>query len=53
MARVLQQDPGQDVPGRREVEAMFKVCKGLNEQFRALIKANHVSWRIGHDEPSR
>ena len=52
MARVLQQDTRQAVPGRREVEAMFKVSTFLHERFRALIRANLVSWEIGHGEQS-
>ena len=52
MARLLQQDSRQAVPGRQEVEAMFRVSTGLRDHFRALIKANLVSWEIGHGEQS-
>ena len=52
MARLLAQDTRQAAPGRREVEAMFKVATGLRDHFHALIKANRVSWEIGHAEQS-
>jgi hypothetical protein len=52
MARLLQQDPRQEVPGRREVTAMLQVCEGLRDHFRALIKANLISWDVGHVEQS-
>jgi len=48
MARLLQQDTRQAVPGRQEVLAMLRVCEGLRDHFRELLKANLVSWDIGH-----
>ena len=48
MARLLQQDARQAVPGRQEVLAMLRVCEALRDRVRALIKANLISWDIGH-----
>ena len=50
MARLLQQDARQAAPGRQEVQAMLGVCEALRDHFRALIKANLLSWDIGHAE---
>ncbi len=52
MARLLQQDARQAVPGRQEVLAMLRVCEALRDHVRALIKANLISWNIGHAEES-
>lgn len=35
----------------RDLEAMLKVCEGLRDHVRALLKANATSWEVGHDEP--
>jgi hypothetical protein len=48
MARLMQQDDRQAAPGRQEVQAMLQVCEALRDHFRALIKANLISWDIGH-----
>jgi predicted DNA binding CopG/RHH family protein len=50
MARLLQQDARQAVPGWQEVQAMLRVCEALRDHFRALIKANLISWDVGHAE---
>lgn len=50
MAHLLQQDARRAVPGRQEVQAMLQVCEALRDHFRALIKANLISWDIGHAE---
>lgn len=52
MARLLQQDARQAVPGLQEVQAMLRVCEALRDHFRALIKANLISWDIGHADQS-
>jgi len=52
MARLLQQDARQAVPGRQEVLAMLQICEALRDRVRALIKANVISWDIGHVEQS-
>jgi hypothetical protein len=50
MARLLQQDRREVVPGRNEVLNMLKICDALLDRFRELIKANLVSWEVGHAE---
>jgi hypothetical protein len=50
MARLLQQDRREAVPGRHEVFAMLKICDVLHDRFRELIRVNLVSWEVGHAE---
>lgn len=52
MARLLQQDARQAAPGPQEVLAMLRICEALRDHVRALIKANLISWDIGHAEQS-
>jgi hypothetical protein len=52
MARLLREDARHPVPGRQEVHAMLQVCEALRDHFRALLKANVISWDIGHAEQS-
>lgn len=52
MARLLQQDTRQAAPGRQEVQAMLRVCEALRDHFRTLIRANLISWDIGHGDQS-
>lgn len=52
MTRLLQQDARQAVPGLQEVLAMLRICEALRDHVRALIKANLISWDIGHAEQS-
>ena len=30
--------------------AMLKICEGLRDHVKALLKANVVSWEVGHAE---
>ena len=53
IARFFQQDRREVTPGSREVYAMLKICEGLRDRFRELIKANLVSWELGHAENAR
>jgi hypothetical protein len=53
MARLLQQDRREVVPGRNEVHAMVRICELLWDRVRGLIKANLVSWEVGHAEKAR
>jgi hypothetical protein len=53
MARLLQQDRREVVPGRNEVYAMVKICELLWDRVRDLIKANLVSWEVGRVEKAR
>jgi predicted DNA binding CopG/RHH family protein len=48
MTRLLRQDARQAAPGRQEVLAMLRICEALRDHVRALIKANLISWDIGH-----
>jgi hypothetical protein len=50
IARMLNQGALQSRPGDRELHAMIQVCGALRDHFRALIKANLVSWEVGHAE---
>jgi hypothetical protein len=50
MARLLQQDRREVVPGRQEVFMMMKIGDVLLDRCRELIKANLVSWEVGHAE---
>ena len=52
MTRLLQQDARQAVPGRQDALAMLRICEALRDHVRALIKANLISWDIGHAEQS-
>jgi predicted DNA binding CopG/RHH family protein len=52
MARLLHQDVRQVVPGQQEVLAMLRICEALRDHVRALIKANLISWDIGHADQS-
>ena len=53
IARSFQQDRREVAPGRSEVYAMLKICEGLRDRFRELIKANLVSWELGRAENAR
>ncbi|MGP8033144.1 MAG: hypothetical protein ACLPQ6_03280 [Steroidobacteraceae bacterium] len=48
MARLLHQDSRQPGPGREEVRLMLRICEALRDHVRALVKANVVSWEVGH-----
>jgi antitoxin component of RelBE/YafQ-DinJ toxin-antitoxin module len=37
--------------GRAEVSAMLRVAEGLRDHFKALLKANELSWRHGRGRP--
>jgi hypothetical protein len=50
IARLLQQDRREVVPGQRELFAMLKICDVTHDRFRELIRVNVVSWEVGHAE---
>ena len=50
VTRLLQQNTQQPMSLREEVRAMLRICEGLRDHFRDLIRANHRSWEIGHAE---
>ena len=47
MAQLLQRGGHSRVPGRVEVDGMERICDALLNHFRALIKANLLSWTSG------
>ena len=53
MTRLMHQDARRPGPGRNEVYAMLRICEGLRDHVRELIKANLVSWEIGRDTTGR
>lgn len=48
MTRLRHQDSRQPGPGREDLRMMLRVCEVLRDHFRDLIKANLVSWEVGH-----
>ena len=36
---------------RIDAMAMIRVCEALRDHVKALLKANAVSWKVGHAEP--
>lgn len=48
MTPLLHQDSRQPGPGREDLRMMLRVCEVLRDHFRDLIKANLVSWEVGH-----
>ena len=53
MTRLLHQDSRQPGPGREEARIMLRICEALRDYVRALIKANLVSWEVGHAAQGR
>jgi hypothetical protein len=53
MTRLLHQDSRQPGPGREEARIMLRICEALRDHVRALIKANLVSWEVGHAAQGR
>jgi hypothetical protein len=47
MARLLHQDSRQAGPGGDELCMMLRLCEGLRDHVRAVIKANATSWEAG------
>jgi hypothetical protein len=48
IARAANQGGRVSGPGREDLRAMLKVCEGLRDHVKALIKANEASWENGH-----
>jgi hypothetical protein len=48
IARVANE--GGKAPGsvRDELRAMLKICEALRDNTKALLKANEISWAMGH-----
>src|SRR6185437_4313643 len=47
IARAANQGGRAAGPGHQELMALFKVCEGLRDHVKALIKANLASWESG------
>jgi len=50
MARATHQAAPAAETRRIDVMAMIKVCEALRDHVKALLKANAVSWKVGHAE---
>ncbi len=50
MARATHQAASAAETPRIDVMAMIKVCEALRDHVKALLKANAVSWKVGHVE---
>lgn len=50
VARLLQQNGQQPTSLRQDVQVMLRICEGLRDHFRGLIRANHRTWEVGHAE---
>jgi hypothetical protein len=48
MTRLLHQDSGHPGPGLQEARVMLRICEALRDHVRALVRANLVSWEVGH-----
>src|SRR6185437_3565361 len=52
IARAVQQSGRAAGPEHQELVALLKVCEGLRDHVKSLIKANLASWEIGHAAPT-
>jgi hypothetical protein len=50
IARAANQGGRVAAPGRDDLRSIIRVCEGLRDHVKALIKANHRSWESGHAE---
>lgn len=39
-------------PSREDARAILRVCEGLRDHVKGLIRANLSSWRVGYGEPN-
>lgn len=53
MTRLMHQEGRPPAPGRDELQMMLKICEGIRDHTRALIKANLVSWEVGRAASGR
>lgn len=40
-------------PSREDLRALVRLCEGLRDHVKGLLKANQRSWMIGHDDSER
>jgi hypothetical protein len=50
LARIANQGGRVTGPTREDLRALIKVCEGLRDHVKALIRANITSWEQGHAE---
>ncbi len=50
IARAANQGGRVTAPGRDDLRLIIRVCEGLRDHVKALIKANNRSWESGHAE---
>lgn len=48
IARIGHQSGRLTGPGREDLRAILKVCEGLRDHVRGLLRANVTSWQVGH-----
>lgn len=53
IARAANQGGRVAQPGNEDLRAMLKVCEGLRDHVKALIRANTLSWENGRDKADR
>jgi mobilization protein MobC len=50
IARAANQGGKLSGPGREDLRAMLKVAEALRDHVKALLRANEISWKVGHAE---
>ena len=50
IARAANQGAKPSGPGREDLKAMLRVAEGLRDHFKALLRANQLSWQQGYAE---
>ena len=50
VARGANQGPRASLPQMEELRTMLKLCQGLRDHFKDLLKANLRSWEVGYAE---
>jgi hypothetical protein len=53
IARAANQSQKVSAPQQDDLRAIFKLCAGLRDHVKSLLKANIASWEIGHDAEDR
>ena len=53
IARIAHQSGRAMGPEHQELVALLKVCEGLRDHVKALIRSNVTSWETGYAAPAR
>lgn len=53
IARVVNQSPRASVAHPEELRTMLRLCEGLRDHVKGLLKANLRSWEVGYAEKDR